>query len=131
MIFWSVVGLATVILIGIAFALVATPSVRYRLFGDADSLDAALARQIRPGASQENVVSVLGPGEPVKDAQKFRAAIRRRPHGFPDGVTDRDTFLRYRCAGGATYLQFRDGRLINHDPSRIEAAADVKVLGGP
>jgi len=44
MIFWSVVGLATVILIGIAFALLATPSVRYRLIGDADSLDAALAR---------------------------------------------------------------------------------------
>src|SRR5690606_36854795 len=71
MVFWSVTGLATVILIGIAFVLLATPSVRYRLFGDADSLYAAFAHQICPGASQETVVSVLGPGEPAKDAQNL------------------------------------------------------------
>ena len=79
--------------------------------------------EIKPGDSVAKVRALLGRGiDPLeKDRQRHLAVSRdlaSRSPSFPDGVQDDDNFVGYRCnEEGFCYLQFRNGKLINFNPS--------------
>ena len=79
----------------------------------------SMHRQIAPGETQQSVDAILGPGRtlPEAEAVPIVRVVRKYPKDHPDGYADRDRFVRYRETNRVgLILQFRDGRLINHNP---------------
>jgi len=116
----------TVVLVSgtVLFALfvVLNPALRYRWRHDGASLYKVLYNQLKDGDSREEVERLLGLGTPAANPARLLSAnrefARRRPASYPDGAKDGDTFLGHRVGGGSMlYLEFRDGRLVNHIPS--------------
>jgi hypothetical protein len=67
------------------------------------------------------VQELLGSGEPPSEPERILLAMKKlclkHPDGCPDGVQEDDIFIGYPIRdGGNLYLQFRDGRLVNHVP---------------
>ncbi len=95
-----------------------SPDQHYRKHHDGKSLYEVLYKQVKPGDSIEKVQGLLGPGEPAES--RARRAIekfaQKTPDRYPDGYRETDTLLDYPMDGGSAILQFRDGRLINHNP---------------
>jgi hypothetical protein len=91
----------------------------YRRYRDGKSLYAILHNEIKPGDSIERVQELLGSGEPPSQPERILSAMKKlclkHPDGCPDGVQENDIFIGYPIRdGGTLYLQFRDGRLVNH-----------------
>ncbi len=106
-----------------SFALLAggcseSPDEHYRKHHDGKSLYEVLYKQVKPGDSIEKVQGLLGQGEPAE--RRAHGAIKkfaeRTPDRYPDGYRETDTLLNYPMDGGSAILQFRDGKLINHNP---------------
>ncbi len=106
-------------------------SLRYRLFGDEAALYDLMRTQIAPGASIADVQELLGPGRPSEYAPRVQQAMRDR---FSDGFEIEDRVIEFpayfaRGGTGGICLQFRDGKLINHDPSMIpDKPEPVRIL---
>ena len=99
--------------------------------------------QNRPAAEVffEKVASNLDHGDPVADVQRelgesklltwddvpgWVTAIQQRKQFYPDGMETTDKFLHYSVADAngnneEWYLQFRDGKLINFQPTDLPA----------
>lgn len=120
----------TVLLVIVSLGVVATwPSgpveaEHYQRFQDGKSLYALLGSRIDRGDSLQEVEQILGPGvalEEADDVEPLRDYLRREaslnPESFPDGVQPGDVFIRYPHGDESTTLQFRNGFLVNHDPT--------------
>ncbi len=102
----------------------ASTSEHYRIHGDGPSLFAVMHQEIRNGQSLSQVRSRLGEGLDI-DQAKLREIheriLAKRPSMLPDGVEDKDLFVAWRYDGGPWQtLQFRDDRLVNHNPEHYE-----------
>ena|SRR5436190_709823 len=128
-----VVIVALVVAFGVMLGVVrwVDPVARYRRDHDAASLYVVLNTRIANGDSLEAVEALLGRGAVgdnptmLKVARKWAAA---NPAAMPQGVRDEDVFYNYRADGWHMGLQFRDGHLVNHDPS-VFAAPPVPFHG--
>ena len=92
----------------------------YRSHKDGQSLYAVMHDSVRRGDSVEKVQGLLGTGQNDEGRKALEATKRmaaKNPSGWPDGVRDDDRVIGYPCDESTTlWLQFRNGRLINHDP---------------
>ena len=70
-----------------------------------------------------DVEKLLGPGVPVTDGESLRTRVKqlavRYPEQYPDGVHETDTFLDWPAREDSVTLQFRNGWLMNHNPSQF------------
>jgi hypothetical protein len=93
---------------------------RYRRTGDAVALNILLKDRIHNGDSIGHVSRILGPGRHETDA-KYRAdavnSARRNSSEYPQGGQDTDEFYSWSSGRVIRGLQFRGGRLINHNPA--------------
>jgi len=108
----------------VAVALVASSgcssAAHFREYRDGQSLFAVMHDSIRPGDSIVKVEHLLGRGLTVGQKDALQAAKNmeaKNPANWPDGVNDDDWVIGFRYGELSTlWLQFRDGRLVNHDP---------------
>lgn len=95
-------------------------AAHYRMHQDGKSLYAVMHDSVRTGDPVERVQGLLGAGEndegkKVLEATKKMAA--KNPSAWPHGARDDDKMIGYPFGDGATlWLQFRDGKLVNHNP---------------
>ena len=92
----------------------------YRSNPNGKDLYAVLNKMVQNGDTIEKVRGLLGPGEPgdeqlVETTERFAA---KHPGSYPQGVQRTDTLIGYQVDSSIRiFLQFRDGKLINHSPS--------------
>lgn len=116
------------ILIFIILCITACTSHRqtYRQTQDSEQLRLALLHEIKTGDRIEHIQRILGSGKPASEQQQqnLLAAYHRWQTKYgdefkaPDGIATTDFFLFYparKDACNGIFLQFRYGRLINHD----------------
>ncbi|TWT78637.1 hypothetical protein CA13_00330 [Planctomycetes bacterium CA13] len=123
----SLFAIVTVSALSIAAHNYFSASGRYKRNGDVETFCLLLATRIEAGDTLAEVSSILGPGTQtdgsytetmtsVMFGARFDSVSR-----WPDGIEDNDLFVLYRADPKPTYeLQFRDGILVNHDPSWYE-----------
>lgn len=123
----SIAIVAGVVLAGIVFWLVlqspaillAYRAAHYRRDHDADSLWVVL-KSFRNGNRVENVERILG-SAPRNNDPKYRAICAKvmaaNPVTAPHGFIETDELLAYPAQGMTIFLQFRDGNLVNFNPS--------------
>lgn len=88
---------------------------RYQTDHDSDSIRWLLSRRVRQGMSEPDVAAILGePGTPVPADQwiKNEGGYHMGDETFKWGPDD---------AGRAYYLVFREGKLVNYNPSEFAA----------
>jgi len=95
-------------------------AAHYRRHHDPESLFKVMHESVRAGESIEQAQKLLGPGQEAN--QEAREAVRKLarkcPDKYPDGVTEGDQILAWPMGqDGAILLEFRDGKLLNHNPS--------------
>jgi hypothetical protein len=97
-----------------------SPADHYRKHHDGKSLCAVMHDSVRTGESVEKVQGLLGAGQDVqgkKSLEPMKKMAAKDPSRWPDGVKDDDRVIEYPIDDGATlWLQFRNGKLINHNP---------------
>lgn len=108
----------------------------YRLFHDEASLLQILSTT-EPGASLTELESRLGLFDRVHDEHRsqlisgYERAANSTPDAFPDGVTDRDEFIRLRMDDAELNLQVRDKRLVNFNPRNFDQPSEPVHLLNP
>ena len=121
---------AVVLLVLVSLATVALcPSAsvdadHYRRFRDGQTLYSVLHTNIERGSTVPDVEKLLGPETPVTDGvESLRTRVKqlavRYPEPYPDGVHETDTFLDWPAGEDSVTLQFRNGWLMNHNPSQF------------
>jgi hypothetical protein len=91
-----------------------------------------LHKSVRNGDSIEKVQSLLGPGDLVQDASSPIRTVEAHPDHYPHGVEPGDIFLLYDPRiRDWVYLQFRNGRLVNHRPEAFAKYSDVPAQTHP
>jgi hypothetical protein len=121
---------AVVLLVLVSLATVALwPSAsvdadHYRRFRDGQTLYSVLHTNIERGSTVPDIEKLLGPGAPVTDGvESLRTRVKqlavRYPELYPDGVHETDTFLDWPAGEDSVTLQFRNGWLMNHNPSQF------------
>jgi hypothetical protein len=106
----------------------------FRIRHDGKSLYRILCTRLRPGDSCGKVNSLPGTGKEPGEAHRNRLleAVHKCPEFYPDGVLATDVFLNYPYDGSCwTSLQFRDGRLVNHDPAQFTRYEPLCCLAAP
>jgi hypothetical protein len=97
-----------------------SPAAHYRKYHDGESLCAVLHDSVRTGDSVEKVEGLLGAGEDAVDTgpvEAMRQFAARDPSHWTDGVKDDDRVIGFSINDGQVlWLQFRNGKLINHNP---------------
>ena len=94
----------------------------FRVSHDEASFRRCMATRVRPGCTIAAIEHFLGDGVVV--TEKHRLALvaaaekcsRLAPESWPDGVTADDHFIGYTFGPTTSYLQFRDGALVNFNP---------------
>lgn len=104
----------------------------YRAHQDIESLCVALYTQVKPGDSLSRVQALLGDGTAATNREKFvrvmNAVTNKNPQAYSDGIEDQDQFIGFTGRGQpemTVFLQFRNGRLINFQPSDFEKVPRV------
>ena len=107
-----------------------TSAARYRCFQDEKALFAVMHKEIQNGDPYEEVSRLLGPGVPAQERMYIatKGLAEKYPDHFPDGFKDTDTVMTF--PGGFNF-EFRDGKLINHDPSRYAVYKETHIVGSP
>jgi hypothetical protein len=76
---------------------------------------------LQNGQAIEHVQELLGPGNP-NDDPKYRRLCAEvfalHTDDAPSGITESDVLLGYSVAKTTIHFQFRNGKLINHDPKQ-------------
>jgi hypothetical protein len=108
-------------------------AAHYRKHNDGKSLYATLHKQIKSGNTIEEVQKLLGSGKPPGEPDKLLAAMKKAAARYleiyPDGIQEDDVFVGYSIGKRVTlYLQFRDGRLVNHMPERYAKYEPVELI---
>lgn len=120
-------------LIGLALSILyVNPALHYRLGGSQNALDQSLSRQVRPGDTFERVQELLGRPDTGAAVQATGEKLVReslsRGLDIPDGLESGDRFALWRAGQFSTYLQFRDGRLVNFNPADYAEPWTVSVI---
>ena len=107
----------------------------YQRFQDGKSLYALLSSRIQHGDSLQEVEAILGAGVAVTtDVDAIRQFVPREAslnsESFQDGVHPNDVFINYPYGDESTTLQFRNGYLVNHDPSLYHDTEPGIVIQG-
>jgi len=128
------VALAALLLVGWRMGRI--HGIWYRWTSDEQAFFQALSRGTMRGQTREAFESLLGPGKTlnatedaaqVKIMKKWEA--EKHPDA-PDGYRPGDVFVQFKVGAGQYYsFQFRDGRLVNHDPTPFATALPFTVLG--
>ena len=129
----------TCLVLALAFVLGCSHARHYRIRHDAESFYAVLHSNVANGDTMARVQQLLGPGQTVDATEKVtvlrkmrvieRAVVGKHPDAYADGVHDDDTFLLYPMGRAAfTYLQFRDGLLVNHVPEDCRGVPELTKL---
>ena len=95
-------------------------AAHYRRHHDPESLFKVMHESVRAGDSLEQVHKLLGPGQEAdqRSREAVRKLARKCPDKYPDGVTEGDQILVWPMGqDAAMQLAFRDGKLLNHNPS--------------
>lgn len=105
----------------------------YRQQRDAEWLYAVLHEDVKAGDSIERVQELLGKGQAADEPDRLLEATRKlaemHPVGYPDGVQEGDVFLGYPIGKRSIlYLQFRNGKLVNHIPDHFAEYEPATVL---
>lgn len=99
------------------------PQTQYRIRHDYASFYNVALSKLKPGLSYQKVTSMLGPGELITGDNRERELKQAPdiPRLYPDGLLPSDTIVSYPV-GKLTYmhLYFRDGALINFDPTQYQ-----------
>ena len=112
-------GVCCVLQAGLIAYLLLSPSLRYKRTQTELSLSRVLCYQVHSGDTLARVTELLGPGVPASREHYDRRASHHSkfPEFYPVGIQDTDTLLLYPCREWTTiWLQFRDGKLVNHTP---------------
>lgn len=107
----------------------------YRWTGNEMAFYQAMYRGTKNGDTREAIESLIGPGE-ILDAggQALQARImkkfaeEKRPD-CPDGYRDGDVFVQYKTGGYYSCFQYRDDKLVNHDPAAFKDLKPFSALG--
>ena len=95
-------------------------AAHYRAHQDGKALYAVMHDSVRTRDSVEKVQGLLGAGqndEGEKALEATKKMVAKKPSAWPDGVRDDDRMIGYPFGDGTTlWLQFRDGKLVNHNP---------------
>ncbi|GAB5407121.1 MAG: hypothetical protein Aurels2KO_53520 [Aureliella sp.] len=105
-----------------------SPGRRYQTTRELMDLRESLVYQVRNGDTYEEVSAIIGPGRTYSRAEarsffdrvirKGKAAGSFVPGFAPDAA---DTIVSYSSNKQLAFLLiFREGRLVNHDPSRYD-----------
>ena len=96
-----------------------TPNGIYQSRREGSALLGILGEEIKNGDSRASVISRLGRGEIIDDAdylEAIRENIEQQPAAHVDGFQETDASFIYSAAEGfALHLQFRDDKLVNFD----------------
>ena len=116
----GIVGAFALLFLGIDYF---SASSRYQRQQDVENLRYILSTRISTGDTRGHVTSLLGAGTPDDDGSYLKAMLGYQagkyfdPTTMPDGVRDGDLFVHYGAKPKPAYpLQFRAGKLVNHDP---------------
>ncbi len=77
---------------------------------------------------------LLGSGEVITEQQRQRLLKATRnfreqaPEAYPDGTQNGDQFLGYDLGALTTYLQFRNGRIVNFNPRDYDEPAHFSAI---
>jgi len=104
-------------------------AVVYRYTGSGKWLYSTLYHGVQNGDTIEQVERLLGPGKEA--GAKIRKALKKFAQRYPqpDGYEDSDQILGFPLSGGELYLQFRNGVLINFDPTEFDKYAEPQIIG--
>ena len=98
-------------------------AAHYRSHKDGKSLYAVMHDSVRPGDSVEKVQELLGAGQNDEGRKCIEATKRiaaKNPSACPDGVRDDDVMIGFPFGElGSLWLQFRNGKLVNHNPAEF------------
>ena len=116
-----------------AAGLLFTPDyMRFRVFHDESSFNSVMSRQSSPTIAE--IQSLLGSGVALAEEQRHKliAATRdfsqQTPESYPDGVTKDDQFLAYDLGSHTSYIQFRDGAIVNFNPREYDANFELSAI---
>jgi hypothetical protein len=71
---------------------------------------------IRNGDSIDDLQRHFGPGR-ILEPDEVPEWLLGNAHGWPDGFRDGDQFCQWDIEDSTLHFQFREGRLINHNPA--------------
>ena len=118
----GLVSAAAVALIFVAGYSFLSAGGSFRVLHDEASFRRVMATRVRPGSTIAAIEHFLGDGVDVTEEHQ-RALVaaaekcsRLAPESWPDGVTADDQFIGYQFDPTTSYLQFRDGVLVNFNP---------------
>ncbi len=104
----------------IAGYLLMPASTHFRLFHDQKSFCRVMSQRIEPGMTLDQVEDLLGHAEIVSETDQqllirsINDSVTQKPNPYPDGAAFGDKFMEYEFGTFGVYLQFREGKLINH-----------------
>jgi hypothetical protein len=108
--------------------------LRYSRYGHDGRIYAKLLH-LQNGDSLASVAALLG--NPHEDYQPnpselvhvYRKVMNEKPAHDPGGVEDDDSFLEFSCVSlGGIWLQFRDDKLVNHDPEKFRHLVELSRI---
>lgn len=130
-----VAGVALTIAVIVLFAYICErgwfSAAVYRYTGSGKWLYSTLYHGVQNGDNIEQVERLLGPGEKgeAKLLSSFKRYAEKYPETSPDGWQDDDEAVGFPLPNGKLYLQFRNGVLINFDPSDFEKYEEPQIIG--
>jgi hypothetical protein len=91
-----------------------------------------LSTQVSNGRSPAEVMNILNAEmEPTKESTKESVLkfMKRDPSLYPDGYQHSDEFFTWWSTDGVgVNLQFRDGKLINHQPQKYQDLSKMVMM---
>jgi len=103
----------------------------YRYTGSGKWLYSTLYHGVQNGDTIEQVEQLLGPGKKggAKLLNSFKRLAEKYPESCPDGYKEADEAVGFPLPGSELYLQFRNGVLINFDPTDFEKYEEPQIIG--
>jgi len=130
-------GLVSAITVALIFAVsyfLLSTSVYSHVLYDEASFRRFMATRVRPACTMAEIKQSLGDGVVVTEKHRLNLVTaaekcsRHAPESWPDGAKADDQFIGYNFGLITSYLQFRDGVLVNFDPHDYDNPSQVTVL---
>lgn len=100
--------------------------IHFRIFQDERSFNLVMSQHVSTATTQAEIYRILGTGTVITEQERQRLLKATRdfqqqtPAAYPDGTTDDDQFVGYDLGTFTTYLQFRNGRIVNFNPREFD-----------
>jgi hypothetical protein len=107
----------------------------FRWTGRETAFYQAMFRGTKNGDTRESLEALIGPGKTLDPkGQATYARIMKKwddeKHpDCPDGYREGDVFVQHKTGGYYSCFQYRNGRLVNHDPAPFENMQTYSTLG--